>query len=259
MKKKHSVSLGSLIFSLFLLVSCSQVKTNLIPTSLLEDFPSTEKEEVYWPSPGSYSEYKSPAALTYYKTVLSPQKWRNIEVLNYQSGFFAFPPLCGHRVMQYEGVRGDMRVELHRELIDGETYNDIVARRRGSDHCKFTRTINYQKDDLDIVEATGDCYIWLYGDYARKYYFVRSGNVVYTFRLLSLPNNYAFVEPDFDFFVNATIDNYLMFSPRQQLSPTPTKFVQPNQPDNRKKTSFFSKEELVSFFSPVATQNSIVH
>ena len=102
-----------------------------------------------------------------------------------------------------------------------------------------------------MVQATADCYVWADGDYRHKYYFLKAGNIVYTFRLLSSPDKYFLAEPDFDFFVSTTVDNYLIYSPRQQFSPTSILYAA-STPKEEGVSALFHEEELVSFFAPVA-------
>ncbi len=244
----------SLLAVLLILSACSQMKS-IFPV----DADFYEDEPFDTTVVGAYSGYGSQSALRYYKNVLSSKRWKQIEVLNYSDGYFAFPPLCGYRVLHYENERNQTIVDLFREVIDGDNYVDIITRRQTSDHCNFSSTLYRQLQDIDIVEATADCYLWLYGDFVRKYYFLRAGNVVYTFRLLSPPQQYALAEPDFDYFVDTTVDNYLIYSPRQQEPPFPTNFADEGKPKKKRKQAIFSRDELVSFFSPVANQNMLVH
>lgn len=201
---------------------------------------------------GSYGDYSSIGELKYYEPILPTKKWKEVEVLNYSPGYFPFPPLCGYKVLHYESYQTQTKVDLFREIIDGDTFLDIISRRQSSDHCHFTRSFYSQVRDVDIVEANAECYVWLYGEYLRKYYFVRVGNIVYTFRLLSPPPQYVLAEPDFDYFFNYTIDKYLIYTPRQQLSPFPTQFAKSG---NNNKRVYFTADELISFFAPVATQH----
>ncbi len=226
---------------LFLLPACSYLKAEL---------PTQEPYSSFVPL-GSYSEYGSSMNLRYYKSVLSPQRWNEVKVLNYSEGQFAFPPLSGYRILDYQNPQQQTQVTLYRELIKGETYMDIISRRQASDHCRVIRSLYRKLDNLEIVEATANRYIWLYGDYLSKYYFLKVGNVVYTFRFLGPPEEYLLYEPDFDLFVKTTVDNYLVYSPRQQLSPTSTQYAD-NKPKGKGKSDLFSRERLISFFAPVA-------
>ncbi len=230
-----------LVALLFLLPACSYLNA---------DFPAPEPHSSFAPL-GAYSEYGSPINLRYYKSALSPQRWNKIDVLNYSEGQFAFPPLSGYRILDYHNPRHQTQVTLYRELIKGETYMDIISRRQSSDHCRFSRSLYRKLDDLEIVEATASRYIWLYGDYLSKYYFLKAGNVVYTFRFLSPSKEYLLYEPDFDLFVKTTVDNYLVHSPRQQLPLTPNQYAN-QSPKGEGQPELFSKEQLVSFFVPAA-------
>ena len=226
---------------LFLLPACSYLKAEM---------PAQEPYSSFVPL-GAYSEYGSSMNLRYYKSVLSPQRWNEIEVLNYSEGQFAFPPLAGSRILDYHNPLYRTQVTLYRELIKGGTYMDVISRRQASDHCRVIRSSHGWLDDIEIVESTANRYVWLYGDYLAKYYFLKAGNVVYTFRFLSPPKEYLLYEPDFDLFVKTTVDNYLVYSPRQQLSPTPTQYAG-NTAKGKGKSDLFSRERLISFFAPVA-------
>ena len=202
-------------------------------------------EDIYIP-PGAYAEYGGTTRLRYYKNVLSPRRWRPVEILDYSQKRFPFPPLAGYRVLHYENPLNQTRIDLYREVLRKEKFLDLIVRRGGSDHCSFTRSLHSKWADLDLVQIEADCHIWFEGRYRRKYYFVRAGNVVYTFRLLALPEDYLLVEADFDYFVNTTIDNYLLYAPRRQFSPDSLYYFA-NAPGNE---PGFSREELLSFFAP---------
>jgi hypothetical protein len=200
-----------LVALFFLLPACSYLKAEI---------PAQEPYSSFVPL-GAYSEYGSPMNLRYYKSALSPQRWNEIEVLDYSEGLFPFPPLAGYRILDYQNPQHQTQVTLYRELIKGETYMDIISRRQASDHCRVIRSSHRRLNDLEVVESTANSYIWLYGDYMSKYYFLKAGNIVYTFRFLSPSKEYLLYEPDFDLFVRTTVGNYLVYSPRPQLSPPP--------------------------------------
>ena len=205
---------------------------------------------------GAYNEVGSPARLRYYKRVLSPEKWREEKVLNYSEGYFYYPPLSGYRILHYRNPRTQTQIDLHREIVNGDTFLTVIRRRGATDHCRFTRTLYHQLQDIDIVEVNADHYIWLYGDYLCKYYFVKAGEIIYTFRLLSPAKQYPLDEPEFDYFVKDNIRNYLLYSPRRQPSPVPTA-VAVLKARGKQKLRPFSKRELLSFFAPVAALHTL--
>ena len=179
---------------------------------------------------------------THYENVL-PRRWRPAYSLDYSEGNFTFPPVSGHRVLHYEDPRTDTRLDMYRELIKSGTYMDIITRRQAADHCAFNDSSYRKLKDIEIVKATANCYVWLEGDYLRKYYFIKVGEVVYTFRLLSPSSEYIFAEADFDYFVNNTLEKYLVHSPRRQSS-------LPEAGGQQAASAPGYNENLRSFFSP---------
>jgi hypothetical protein len=72
---------------------------------------------------------------------------------------------------------------------------------------------------MDLVQIIADCYRWQSGEFKRKYYFLRDGNLVYTFRMLSTPEEYDEMAPEFDHFVNYTIAQYMQYPAEQDMVP----------------------------------------
>ncbi len=240
-----------LISILFLLSACSQA---------LIEWPSQGSHSTLTPrgylaASGAYSEYGDVRNLRYYKGVLDSGKWREAKTINYSPGYFAFPPLAGHRVLHYDNPKRRTQIVLNRDIIgEDETYMDLISRRQARDHCTFTSSFYRRLKDIDIVEANAKHYVWLYGDYLCKYYFVKAGNVLYTFRLLSPSKQYFLYEPEFDYFVDNTMNEYLIYSPRQQLTPTPTKFAS-NKSRRQIPFGSLSQKDLISFFAPAGIKD----
>jgi hypothetical protein len=170
--------------------------------------------------------------------------WNEVELISYSPGHFTFPPPAGYKVLHYVDYVNNLSLDLYRELInDKNGFLDVIKHRRGSDHCdlygeKFT-TIN----GVDLIEVNGDCYIWHRGEFKRKYYFVRVGTVVFTFRLFSGVKDFEANQKEFDTFVDYAVNNYLIY-PVEEEEITPYQhYAYP-----------ISREELVSFFQPAVEE-----
>lgn len=227
-----------LMVCLFLMSSCSQLQYEAPPP------------------PQPYSSIGPPGIhLSYYKNILPAKEWQDMETLDYSRANFTFPPLAGYKMLYYENYWRQSQISLYREVIrrdKGDTFKDIIQRRQASDHCNFTRSFYKKLYDIDMLEAIADCSPWR-REHISKYYFLKAGDIVYTFCLSGFPHDYLLAEPDFDLFVSTTVDNYLVYAPRQQLSPMSSQYAihetEEGQPD------WFSKEELVSFFDPTIAYN----
>ncbi len=171
-----------------------------------------------------------------------PDNWQQVEILDYKVGHFSFPPPAGYRVLQYVDYVENVSLDLHRELIDDQNdFLDIIKYRRGSDHCslygeRFT-TIN----GIDVIEVDADCYIWHRGDFKKKYYFIRVGPIVFTFRMLSSEKNFGHNKADFDKFVNYVVNTYLLYPVEEEITPY-QHYAYP-----------LNKEDFASFFQPAKT------
>jgi hypothetical protein len=134
----------------------------------------------------------------------------------------------------------NVSLDIHRELIDDKTdLLDIIKYRQGSDHCSLYGEKFTTRNEIDLIEVSGDCYVWHRGDFKRKYYFVRVGPLVFTFRLLSSPNNFDKNLVEFDNFVDYAVNNYLLSPFEEQVAASYEHYAYP-----------IKKEELISFFQP---------
>lgn len=153
----------------------------------------------------------------YYVNPLPEKEWYDENVLDYSHGHFSFPPPAGYRIMRYskkneKGGRGNVGVDLFREVIDADTsFAKLIKRRQGSDHCQFAGEEYQKKKDIDLVGVEADCYRWQSGEFKRKYYFIKDKSIVYTFRMSSSLEEYDAMASDFDHFVDYTITNYLQY------------------------------------------------
>lgn len=153
----------------------------------------------------------------YYVSPLAKEDWYDENVLNYSQGFFSFPPPAGYRLMRYSkkgerGERADVNIDLFRETIDVDsTFAQIIKRRQGSDHCKFSAEQYSKKKDIDVVLVEAGCYRWQSGEFKRRYYFMRNRNLVYTFRMTASEEEYEDMASEFDHFVDYTVVQYMQY------------------------------------------------
>jgi hypothetical protein len=179
----------------------------------------------------------------YLKNVPLSDEWNEVAVIDYTPGNFNFPPAAGYKILHYVNYENDVAVDMYRELInDRNDLLDIIKYRQGSDHCdlygeKFTAV-----NGIDLIEVEGDCHLWHRGDFKRKYYFVRVGPIVFTFRLFSAPENFDKNLKEFDEFMNFALNNYLIYPADETVNP----YQQYAYP--------VSNEELISFFQPAINE-----
>jgi len=166
-------------------------------------------------------------------------KWTEVKLLDYSYGRFSFPPPAGYRILHYVDYLDKGVVDLHREVIN-ETENllGIIKQRKGSDHCDLYGENISNIQGMDLIEVKGDCYIWHQGDFKRKYYFLRVGPIVYTFRMFSDLSHYEENQYEFDLAVNYLINNYLLY-PVERAEIEYEYIAHP-----------ISQDELISFFRP---------
>jgi len=156
----------------------------------------------------------------YFVSPLPMEEWYDQNVLDYSPGFFTFPPPAGYRIMQYSSKPTSVIIDLFRETLDIDTtFARVIKRRQGCDHCQFNDEDYQKKRGMDLVQIIADCYRWQSGEFKRKYYFLRDGNLVYTFRMLSTPEEYDEMAPEFDHFVNYTIAQYMQYPSEQDMVP----------------------------------------
>jgi hypothetical protein len=156
----------------------------------------------------------------YFVSPLPMEEWYDQNVLNYSPGFFTFPPPAGFRIMQYSSRPTTVVIDLFRETLDIDTtFAKVIKRRQGCDHCQFNDEEYQKRRGMDLVQIKADCYRWQSGEFKRKYYFLRDGNLVYTFRMLSAPEEYEEMAPEFDHFVNYTIAQYMQYPAEQDMVP----------------------------------------
>jgi len=166
------------------------------------------------------------------------KKWTEVKILDYSSRF-TFPPPGGYRVLHYVDYIDNVTLDMYREVIDEEdNFLDIIKRRRDSDHCELYGEKFSNLNGMDLIEVNGDCYIWHRGNFKRKYYFLRVGYLVFTFRLFSGPKDFERNVKEFDKFVNFAINNYLIH-PTEEEYMAYEHYAYP-----------ISREDLISFFKP---------
>jgi len=196
----------------------------------------TGPQEVYYFAPEAEKEGR------YLEEVPLSDKWNKVKVLDYSYGHFTFPPPNGYRVLHYVDYLDNVSLDLFREVITEEDgFLDIIKRRRGADHCELygENITTLGEGDFDLIEVFGNCHVWHRGEFKRKYYFLRVGNLVYTFRLFSGVKEFERNLQEFDNFVDYTIQNYLLYPTEEEA--TPYQIAYP-----------ISREELISFFKPAA-------
>jgi hypothetical protein len=179
----------------------------------------------------------------YLTNVPLSEDWSEVRVLNYSPGNFSFPPAAGYKLLQYVDYEKNVALDMYRELID-ERYDllDIIKYRQGSDHCNLYGERFTAINGIDLIEVEGDCHIWHRGDFKRKYYFVRVGPIVFTFRLLSNIENFETNLKEFTDFMDFTLNNYLI----QPIEGGSTYYQNLAYP--------LSGSDLISFFQPAVEE-----
>ena len=130
-------------------------------------------------------------------------------------------------------------IDVMRETLDIDTtLTKVIERRKGSDHCQFDEEEYRRSRGMDLVTIEADCYRWQVGELRRKYYFIRDGNLVYTFRMKSSLEEYDELASEFDHFVDYTIAQYMRYSAEQEM--VPYEHYTDNETD----------AQLLSFFNP---------
>ncbi len=173
-------------------------------------------------------------------TVPLSEDWNDTSALNYTSGHFTFPPPAGYKVLNYVDYVDNISLDLFREVInDKDDFLDIIKYRQGADHCKLHGEKFTSIEGIDLIEVKGDCYIWHKGDFKRKYYFVRVGPIVFTFRLLSGVSEFEENLKEFDAFVDFAINNYLIYPLDSETATLYEEYAYP-----------MLREDLISFFQP---------
>ncbi len=175
----------------------------------------------------------------HYVSPFAAEEWSDRNVLVYEEGYFTFPPPAGYRIMEYASKPTAVVIDLFRETLNIDTtLAKVIKRRQGCDHCDFNEEEYEERGDMDMVQIDADCYRWYSGKFKRKYYFLRSGDLVYTFRMLSSVDEYENVLPEFDHFVNYTVAQYMQYPAEQDMQPYEHYAKDKLDPD------------LLSFFNP---------
>jgi hypothetical protein len=116
------------------------------------------------------------------------EKWK-MDILNYSSGYFTFPPPAGYKVLDYLDSENNVSLDMYRESVeDQDLFMKVIKQHQSSDHCELYDEKFTSVNGAEIIEVEGNCNVWKRGDLKGKYYFVRLGPTVYTVRLLSDPN-----------------------------------------------------------------------
>lgn len=168
----------------------------------------------------SYIEDQIEIEPQYYVSPLPNEEWSEQNALNYSEGFFTFPPPAGYRIMEYSSKPTTVVIDMFRETLNVDTtLAKVIKRRQGCDHCEFNEEEYEERGDMDMVQVEADCYRWYSGKLKRKYYFLRSGDIVYTFRMISALDEFEDVVPEFDHFVNYTVAQYMQYPAEHDMQP----------------------------------------